>query len=199
MAIIGCSCVKVAKYANSGTTVTYSNPAIIAKLVRLNINLDSASDNDFYADNGIDESDNAFQGGTVELVTNDLTNEASALILGLETEELTGITGITDENAEEIVFDDRQNTPYLGLGVVIKHKRNGAYVYTGLVMTKIMFQIPADAAETQGKTVSWQTPTITAKILKDDTANHAWKKKATFTTEAQALAYINARTGGAAA
>ena len=199
MAIIGCSYVKVAKYANSGTTVSYSDPAIIAKLVRINVNLDSANDNDFRADNGVDETDNTFQGGTVELETNDLTNEASALILGLASDEITGITGITDEGVEEIVFDDRQNTPYIGMGVVIKHKRNGAYVYTGLVLTKIMFNIPADAAETQGKTISWQTPTITAKILKDDTANHAWKKKATFTTEAQALAYINARTGGVAA
>lgn len=199
MAIIGCSHVKVAKYANSGTTVNYSNPAIIAKLVRININLDSASDNDFFADNSIDETDDAFQGGTVEMETNDLTNEASALILGLATEPLSSITGITDEDVEEIVFDDRQNTPYIGLGVVIKHKRAGAYVYTGLVLPKIMFNIPADAAETQGKTISWQKPTITAKILKDDTVNHAWKKKATFTTEVQALAYINARTGGAPA
>lgn len=199
MAVIGCSYVKVAKYTASGNTVTYSDPAMIAKLVRVNISLDDNNDNDFRADNDVDETDNTFQGGTVEIGTNDLTNEASALILGLASDEITGITGITDEGVEEIVFDDRQNTPYLGLGVVIKHKRNGAYVYTGLVLTKIMFKIPADAAETQGKTISWQTPTITAKIQKDDTLNHAWKKKATFSTEAQALAYINARTGGVAA
>lgn len=198
MAIIGCSYVKVAKYANSGATVTYSDPAIIAKLVRLNISLDSGSDNDFYADNGVDETDNAFQGGSVELETNDLTNEASKLILGLASESISSITGVTDEGVEEIVFDDRQSTPYLGLGVVVKHKRGGVYVYTGLVLTKVMFQIPADAAETQGKTISWQTPTINATILKDDTEYHAWKKKATFTTESQALAYINARTGGVA-
>lgn len=199
MAIIGCSYVKVAKYANSGTTVTYTNPAIIAKLVRLSITLDSGSENDFCADNTIDETDNAFGGGNLEIETNDLTNEASKTILGLASAALSSITGITDADVEEIIFDDRQVTPYLGFGAVIKHKRNGAYVWTGVVLPKIMFNIPEDAAETQGQSISWQTHTLSARIMKDDTAYHAWKMKATFTTEAQAIAYVNAKTGGVAA
>lgn len=199
MAIVGCSYVKVAKYNASGNTVTYTNPAIIAKLVRMSIALDSGSGNDFYADNAVDETDNNFQGGTVSLGTNDLTNEASKTILGLIAQALSEMDGITDTDVEEIIFDDRQQTPYLGLGMVIKHKRNGAFVWTGLVLTKVMFDIPEDAAETQGKTISWQTPTITARILKDDTEYHAWKRKATFTSESQAIAYVNALTGGVAA
>lgn len=199
MAIIGCSYVKVAKYAASGTTVTYTNPAIIAKLVRLSITLDSGSENDFYADNTIDETDNAFGGGSLEIETNDLTNEASKLILGLASASLSSISGVTDEGVEEIIFDDRQITPYLGFGAVIKHKRAGAYVFTGVVLPKIMFNIPEDAAETQGQSISWQTPTLSARIMKDDTAYHAWKMKATFSTEAQAIAYVNAKTGGVAA
>lgn len=199
MAIIGCSYVKVAKYAANGTTVTYTNPAIIAKLVRLSITLDSGSENDFYADNAVDETDNAFGGGNLEVETNDLTNEASKLILGLASAAVSSVDGVTDTDVEEIVFDDRQVTPYLGFGAVIKHKRAGAYVWTGIVLPKIMFNIPEDAAETQGQSISWQTPTLSARIMKDDTEYHAWKRKATFTTESQAIAYVNAKTGGVAA
>lgn len=43
---------------------------------------------------------------------------------------------------------------------------------------------------------------LSATIMRDDSANHVWKREATFTTEAQAEAYIKARlniTSGAGA
>lgn len=193
MAIIGCSYLKYAKYTASDGAVTYSNGGTAAKLVKLNISLDSSSDNDFYADNAIDETDTQFAGGTLTVGTNDLTDAVAKVILGLQSAALTSITGITDADAEEIIFDNRQLTPYLGLGMVVKHKRSGATAWTGIVLPKTLFQVPADAAETQGKTINWQTPELTATIMRDDTANQTWKRQATFTTEAQAIAYINDR------
>lgn len=198
MAIIGCSYLRVAKYNCSNGVVTYTNPAIIAKLVRIRIELESGNDNDFYADNSIDESDKAFAGGKFTIGTNDLTNEASETILGVVSQTLEEITGVTDANVEELIFDDQQNTPELGIGVVIKHKRGGANAWTGLILTRTMFNIPAEEAETQGKTISWQTPTLEGTIMKDESEHHMWKRKATFTTESQAIAYVNARLGGAA-
>ena len=50
-----------------------------------------------------------------------------------------------------------------------------------------------NSTETQGKSISWQTPELTASIMRDDSANRCWKKIATFSTEAQALAYIKNR------
>ena len=193
MAIVGCSYFKGGIYNNNNGAITYSNQAIIAKLVRMAINLDDGQDNDFYADNAVDETDNTFAGGNYEVVTNDLTDAMSALILGLQEAMLSSITGVTDEGVKEIIFDDRQNTPYMGVGNVVKHKRGGAFVYTAIVLTKIQFKTPADSWETQGKSISWQTPTIQATIMKDDSTYHAWKRVATFTTEAQAIAYINDR------
>ena len=38
-------------------------------------------------------------------------------------------------------------------------------------------------------------PEISGTIMRDDSAKHAWKKEATFTSEAQAEAYIKARLG----
>ena len=199
MAIIGCSYLRVAKYNNNNGTIAYTNPAIIAKLVRVQIQLENGGDNDFYADNGIDETDTQFAGGTFSMNTNDLTNEASETILGVTSENLEDIEGITDEGVKELIFDDDQVTPELGIGVVIKHKRQGAIAWTGLILTRAMFNIPAEEAETQGKTISWQTPTLEGTIMKDDCQKHRWKRTATFTTESQAIAYVNARLGGNAA
>ncbi len=198
MAIVGCSYVKGGIYNNNQGTVTYSNQAVIAKLVRMNLTMEDNEDNDFRADNEVDETDSNFSGGTYEINTNDLTDEMSALILGLQTSTLSSITGITDSGIKEVIFDDRQNAPYMGIGNVVKHKRNGVYYYRAIVLTKIQFKIPEESWETQGKTISWQTPTIRATVMRDDTTYHTWKYTATFTTEAQAIAYINARLPAAA-
>lgn len=198
MAIVGCSYVKGGIYNNNNGVITYSSQTVIAKLVRMNITLDDSQDNDFFADNAVDETDSTFAGGTYEIVTNDLTDAMSALILGLQENALTGITGVTDTGVKEVIFDDRQNTPYMGIGNVVKHKRGGSFVYTAIVLTKIQFKTPADAWETQGKNISWQTPTVRATIMKDDSTYHTWKQIATFTTEAQAIAYIDARLPSAA-
>ena len=194
MAIVGCSYFKGGIYNNNNGTVTYSDQAVIAKLVRMQIELEDSNDNDFYADNAIDETDNVFAGGNYEVNTNDLTNEMAALILGLKTASLgTSIQGITDEGVKEVIYDDDQLTPYMGIGNIVKHKRGGVDAYTAIVLPKVQFKVPSDAWETQGKTISWQTPTIQAKIFKSDATKHPWKYAATFSTEQQAVLYINAR------
>ena len=136
MAIVGCSYVKGGIYNNNNGTVTYSNQTVIAKLVHMQLSLDDQDDNDFNADNTVDETDSQFGGGTYELKTNDLTDEMSALILGLQTNTLTGITGVTDVGVKEVIFDERQNTPYMGIGNVVKHKRGGTYFYINTSKTE---------------------------------------------------------------
>ena len=193
MAIIGCSYLKYAKYAESQGVVSYSDGGTAAKLVSVNVSLDSASDNDFYADNSIDETDKVFSGGTLTVNTNDLTDAVSKALLGLQDQTLENITGITDSSVKELLFDDRQVVPYLGIGMVIKHQRAGAAAWTAIILPKVQFSVPNDAAETQGKQISWQTPELVGSIMRDDSAYRAWKKQATFTTEAQAVLYINDR------
>lgn len=195
MPTIGCSVLKFAKYANSGTTITYSDGGVAAKLVNLDISIDSATDNDFYADNAVDETDRVFAGGSLTVGTNDLTDAVSKAILGLQEAALETIPGVTDTGVKEIFFDGRQVIPWLGLGMIVKHQRNGAAAWTAIVLPKCMFAVPNEAAETQGKTISWQTPSLTASISRDDSANQVWKRQATFTTENQAVAYIDARLG----
>lgn len=193
MAIIGCSKLLYAKYANNNGTVSYSTGGTAAKLTNVNISLDTANDNDFYADNAIDETDRVFSGGTLTVNTNDLTDAISKELLGLQEAAVGTITGITDTDVKEIFFDNRQVVPYLGIGMVIKHQRGGVAAWTGIMLNKVQFSVPNDAAETQGQTISWQTTELSGTIMRDDSSTQCWKQQATFTTEAQAVAYLNAR------
>lgn len=195
MAGIGLSKLYISKYANSGTTVTYSDGLLAAKLVSADIAVDTADNNNFYADNAITETDRQFTGGTITVNTDDLSQAASKLLLGPTESEITGITGITDTGVKELIYDDDQNTPYVGIGMIIKKMVNAVVKWRAVILRKAMFDIPADSAETQGETINWQTPELSASFMRDDTVKHAWKSEATFTTEAQAEAYIKARLG----
>lgn len=198
MATIGLSKPYYAIYAEAGGVVSYSDGAVMGKATEANISIETTEDNNLYGDNGLAETDRRFANGTLTLSTTDLSQEVSKAILGLTEQAITGIDGVTDTSVKELVYDDVQVTPYLGVGFIIKKKVNGAYKWRGVVLPKVMFSVPEDAATTQGESIEWQTPELTGTIMRDDSATHVWKKEATFTTEAQAEAYIKARLGIAA-
>lgn len=187
MATIGLSKPMYAKYSAENGVVTYSDGGILARAVEFSTEIDDTEDNNLYADNGIAESDRSFAGGSLSITTDELTQDASAAILGLvaKTVNIDGLTDVT-----ELVYDDEQTTPYLGFGVIIKKKHNNAYKFRAVVFHKIMFSIPAEAATTQGETIEWQTPELSATIMRDDSEKHAWKSEATLNSEADAIKYI---------
>lgn len=191
MAIIGASRPYFAKYRESGNQTYYHDGGVIGALVQFNITLEgNDTGNDFYADNRVKETQaNKFSSGTLTMQTDDLRPEISKAILGAKEEKLGVIPGVTDV-INEIIYDDDQNTPYLGIGMVQKKQVDNITYYRAVILPKVMFNVPDDAAETEGESINWQTPELTATILRDDTSKHAWKREATFTTEDQAVAYI---------
>lgn len=193
MAVIGLSKPYYGIYSAIGNAVSYANGAVMGKATEANIEIDTTEDNNLYADNAIAETDRSFAGGTLTLSTDDLSQEVAKAILGLTETAITGIEGVTDTSVKELVYDDTQTTPYLGVGFIVKKKVGGAYKWRAVVLSKVMFSVPADAATTQGESIEWQVPELSATIMRDDSATHMWKREATFTTEAQAEAYIKAR------
>lgn len=199
MATIGLSKPHYAVYSAGSGTPSYASGGVMGKATHADIEIETSEDNNLCADNAIAETDRSFAGGTLTLSTDDLSQEVSKAILGLTEQPLSEITGVTDEDVKELVYDDTQQTPYLGVGFIIKKKVNGVYKWRAVVLTKVMFAVPSDSATTQGESIEWQVPELSATIMRDDSATHMWKREATFTTEAQAEAYIKDRlniTGG---
>lgn len=192
MAKIGLSYPYVAKYnATEDGVVTYTQGQVLAKAVEMSTSIEAGKDNNLYADNGVAETDSTFGGGELSVTTDDLMQESSALIMGITPKKLA----IGEETVNELIYDDNMNPPYLGFGFIIKKKKDGATKWRALVFTKIKFSIFDEAATTQGGTIEWQTSEIAATIMRDDSANHAWKREATFDTEGEARAYIKAILG----
>lgn len=182
-------------YNAEENTVTYTQGGVMGKATEVNIEIETSEDNNLYGDNAISETDRQFTGGTLTNSTTDLSQSVSRVILGLVEQVLESIPGVTDVNVRELIYDDRQVTPYLGVGFIIKKKVNGAIRWRAVILTKVMYSVPSDAATTQGESIEWQTPELTGTIMRDDTENHMWKREATFTTETQADAYLKKRLG----
>lgn len=186
MATIGVSKPYVAEYIDNGDgTVSYTRGVCLAKATEMSATIEAGEDNNLYADNGVAESDKSFAGGKLSIGVDELMQDGSKLILGVQENKIT----INGAEVTELVFDDDTTAPYLGFGCIIKKKR-GIFAWRAVVFTKIMFGIPEDAATTQGKSIEWKTPTLEASIMRDDSQKHTWKREATFESEAAAEAYI---------
>ena len=193
MATIGVSKPYYAKYNVVDGNVSYSGGGVMGKMTELEISIETSEDNNLYGDNGIAETDRTFSNGTLTASTTDLSQEVAKDLLGVVERELEEIPGITDTGVKELVFDDSQVTPYLGTGFIIKKMVNHMTRWRAIVLTKVMFSVPSDSATTQGESIEWQVPELTGTIMRDDGETHMWKREATFTTEAQAEAYIKHR------
>jgi phi13 family phage major tail protein len=177
----------VALYAESAGVVTYSGGIPLARGVSVSMSVDGSSDNDFYADNVIAETDNqAFVSGTVTLTVDGLKAAARKLISGVTATKTAG-------QVEFDVYDDTMTVPYVGIGFIARYMENGVTTYAPIILTKCKFSPEGLEAATQEEEIDWQTTELEATIYRDDSTNHAWKMiGADQTTEAAALAAIQA-------
>lgn len=194
MATIGLSKPFYAKYANEGTTVTYTGCKQLAKAVEFGMELAGGDDNSLYADNGPAESNKQFSGGTMTITTDDIMPEEASDILGIPLQEIVN-DAIQTADPKEMVFGEAQVVPYLGFGTILKKQKNNVIRYMGLVLPKVQFANPGITAVTQGETIDWQTQELSATIMRDDTSAHNWCRYALLDTEADAEAYIKGLLG----
>lgn len=187
----------VAIYKADGSSVTYSGLMELARGVEVSVEAESSDSSVFYANNVAAETvGGQFTGGTVTLTVDGLNDDARKLILGIKTEEAVTGEGV-DAGTNVQVYDDQMEIPYVGIGFVVRYMSAGVTTYVPFVLTKAAFNVDGVDAATQEDEIDFQTQELEATIMRDDTANHAWKKVATGQkTEGAAVAVIKALLGG---
>lgn len=184
----------VAKYANTGSTVSYSGGMPLGRGVSLSLEIDTADDNNFYADNVVAETETAqFTSGSATITVDGLENDAATLIYGLPTP--TSLT-VDEEPVSMQGYGDLQ-APYVGFGCIRRTQMNGVAQYWPLILPKIKFAIPSEEMNTAEDQIEWQTQELTATVLRDDTAAGNWKviSEEGMATEAEAYAAVVAFLG----
>jgi len=164
----------VALYSASGGVVTYSGGIPLARGVSVNLDVEGAGDNDFYADNVKAETDTqAFKSGTITLTVDGLKDAARKLIMGLTATRSVSVGANTSVSFDQ--YDDTQEIPYVGVGFVARYMEDGVASYVPYVINKVKFDVDGLDAETQGEDIDFQTTKLNGKIMRDDTTAHAWK------------------------
>lgn len=159
----------VALYANSGGTISYSGGMPLARGVSVSLDVEASSDNDFYADNVLAETDTqGFSGGTVTLTVDGLKDAARKLIMGLTATRTAG-------QVEFDQYDDTQVIPYVGVGFVARYMEDGVTSYVPYILNKVKFNPEGLEAATQEEEIDWQTTELEGSIMRDDSTAHAWK------------------------
>ena len=184
MAKVGLSKPYYAKYSADGTTVTYSEGAVMGKAVNATIEPEDSDTEYFYADNGPAESAQTFNGGTLTLEIDRLLASVVGGIFGITPGSSTTPQGDTVDFSANIV------APYVGVGLIAKSIVDNTAVWMGIILPKVQFQIPHFDLTTQGEEIEFSGNELTAAILRDDTAAQNWQRLGWFNTESNAEVWI---------
>lgn len=166
-----------------GSPITYGTGAIIGKAMTANLTW-TRNNNQAYADDALDESDNSITSGQLTYGLNDLSNEARVLVLG-DSAMGTGDNVYYEENGE--------SGPDGGFGYIKVYMRQGDIVYDAFWIHKIKFAVTNETTNTKGQNIEWQHPEIVGDIAGvsiDNTGKLRWRKHKEFDAYADALAWL---------
>ena len=182
----------VGKYSESGGTVSYTGGMKLGRGVDMSVEVESADDNNFFADNIVAESETGTMTSASATVTIDgLEDDAAQFILGLPAaQEVT----VGESQVEAYDYDNDLNPPYLGLGAIQRTMMNGVTKYRPILFAKVKFSIPSDSWATSEDQINWQTQELSATVQRDETAAANWKliSEEGMATEAEAEAAVKA-------
>lgn len=172
--ITGFSHPVVALYNAPGGPGTYSDGRVAARGVSMEMTVETAVNNDFYADDSVAESEaGIFSDGTLTLTLDGMHPEVERFVLGLEAPRAVDIGGKTVQFSGT---GTSANPPYVGVGVIVEYKSNGKNIYVPVIFTKGKFRQTGMSAKTRQGSIDWQTQEMTVDLHRDDTPEHHWKE-----------------------
>lgn len=190
---------QVALYNAAAGVVTYSGVRDLARGVSISPQITTSSgDNILWLDNqAAERAKPKFRSGTLPMVVDGLRIESEMMIMGIPAEATETVQVGTGKSVVFTSYDNRQNIPYVGTGVTVQYQSNGIVFYQGFIYRKTQFDQFDIPAATEGQEIDWQTQNLTAQILVDDTARHAWKWFSELVeTELEAYNAVRSALGG---
>lgn len=160
----------------SNGTPSYDGAKTLGKAVSANVSITNNSAT-LYADDALAESDTSFQTGTITCGVDEDADATFAPLLG---------HAITDQG--EVTKNASDTAPWVGVGRIVTKMVSGVYYYKAEVLLKVKFSEPSQDDTTKGESIEFSTPEIEGTIA--TLADGNWCKTKTFTTKANALAYI---------
>ncbi len=166
---------------------TYGTGLVVGMAIAADVSIE-LSDAKLAADDTIAEIENGFVSGTISMGVDDLSDAALKAWLGVQEASLGGEATI--RNAA--TYD----SPEGGFGYYRVRKKAGVRSYRAYWYHKTKWGIPSENAATKPDgSIEWQTPTIEGQIMTALDTAASWRDQATFTSEADAIAWLDGLAG----
>ena len=176
MAKIGLSSLYYSKLTEaSNGSPTYDGAKTLGKAVSANTSITNNSAT-LYADDALVESDTSFQSGTITLGVDEDGDTVFADLLGHTITE-----GVVVKKSTDVA-------PFVAVGRIITKMVSGVLFYKAEVLFKVKFAEPSQDNTTKGESIEFGTSEIEGTIA--TLADGRWCTSQTFTTKANALAFI---------
>ena len=171
-----------------GSMPTYSAGTVIQEARNATVNREYAN-NPLYGDDRIVDDDNGMTGLTISFESTGLSDADRKAMLGEEDYGTSGVSG-------QWVSDNE--TPYGGFGYIRKMRDNGTKKFEAWWTLKIKFQEESMTTTTKEGSIQWNTPTLNGRaagLYVDSTDKQRYQLHKTFTTAADAKAWLNSMAG----
>lgn len=156
---------------------------VLGKLVSANLTVNLAS-GELYADDSLAEQLSEFSSGSIAMETDDITDDNAAIIYGCTVSD------------KVVTYNTGDTAPRGCLGYYKVLMRNGQKFYKGYYYPRVRAALGNDNAQTRGNSITFQAVSTTFTVFADD--NGDWRLTQTFSSAAEAKAWINEKCSIAA-
>lgn len=168
--------------------LTYKDGMIVTRAVAADMTYER-SENKYYADDGLAESDNAATSGTISITGSEFLPEARAAFFGVKA---------VQEDGKTVYRTTSTPSPHIGLGYMTTLIYKGKYKYFANWIHKMQFALSGESARTKGETIEWQDETATGNIMGvsvDASGDMAFTDQIEFESAADAIEWLNNKAG----
>jgi len=171
----------------SGSLPTYGTGLVVGMAIGADVSIE-LSDAKLAADDTIAEIENGFVSGTISMNVDDLSDAALKAWLGVQESTLGGEATLR----EAATYD----SPEGGFGYYRVRKKAGVRSYRAFWYHKTKWGMSGENAATKPDgSIEWQTPTVEGEIMTALDSAASWRDQATFTSEADAIAWLDGLAG----
>lgn len=180
--------IKVAKYVNTGGTISYTNAQTMGDAMGVNLELRFAEGR-LYAESALAEYMRKAVGGTISIGVKYIPEAVQMILFGSKEKTRSISVDSSSVSVKSLVTGGKSDGSYVGVAFYAPDRIDGAEKYTCVKIARAMFGMPSMSYQTAGENIQFNTPTTSGEFMADHSDAQDMLEIAICDTEAAAQAW----------
>ena len=183
--------IKVAKYVNTGGTISYTDAQTMGDAMSVNLELRFAEGR-LYAESTLAEYMRKAVGGTISIGVKYIPEAVQKILFGSKEKTRSISVDSGSVSVKSLITTGKSDGSYVGVAFYAPDRIDGAEKYTCVKIARAMFGMPSMSYQTAGENIQFNTPTTSGEFLADHSDAQDMLEIAICDTEAAAQAWCAA-------